>query len=254
MIKEIIKKKFVSLHKTSFILAILCFSCNQSQVTNVKQFANYVSIAPEIDGKMDTCWLNADIIKLCNYNLGIENVKDSNDLSASYRIIWDTLQLYLLIDVTDEKKFDIQKINFPIDIPEGYNCDCIELHFDAENRKINELGSFDIEKGDSRYEFVYSRDKITGTFLSKKNIAFAQSDTPKGYMFEIAIPFETLSMVSKPGYTFGFEISVYDNDYDPNLKFYNYDNRSAISWSQKQDAEAWRNIGLYGNITLKRNY
>jgi len=249
---RLISKKYSDLFGKSvqIFLVLSLISCKSSPIANV---ANYIYLSPVIDGKMDTMWYKVPDVKLNNYNLGTENVKDSNDLSADFRIAWDSSRLYLLVKVTDDIKFDVSKVKCAMDIPRGYECDCIELCFDAKNRKINKLGSFDIKDGDSRYEFVYDRKGITGTFKSNKGIVFAQSDAPDGYMFEIAIPFETLSILPKPDCTFGFEISIYDNDYSPDLPFYNFDNRSAISWSQKQGAEAWRNTGLLGNITLSKN-
>ena len=237
--------------KVFSILILLFLSNCKSSFSHIEQSANYTTTQPMIDGVMDTLWTKANEIKLSNYNLGAKNVKGSSDLSANYRILWDSTMLYLLVKVIDDIKFDIRKLKNSLDIPEGYECDCVELFFDSKNRKINKSGSFDVQKGDSRFEFAYSRRGITGAFKSIEGIDWAQVDTSDGYMFEIAIPLETISISSNAGYNFGFEISIYDNDYSSyNLQYYNYDDRSSISWSQKEGAEAYQNIGLLGSMTL----
>lgn len=251
MIRIICKKKSILFSRLVTIIVLTNFISCQQPPSPVAQTASYVHVPPVIDGMMDTIWHSVPVVNLKNYNVGAENVKDSNDLSSNYRMVWDTSRIYLLVKVKDDVKFYFSKIKYAIDVPPGYESDCIELLFDAKNRKINKIGTFDINDGDSRYEFVYDRKGITGTFKSTEEIVFAQSDIPDGYVFEISIPFRILSIPVKPGYTFGFELTVYDNDYGPDFQFYNYnENRSAISWSQKQGAEAWRNTGLFGNITL----
>lgn len=249
---RIISKRYIDLlSKSVSVFIILSFiSCHSSRV---KRSASYLNVPPVIDGKMDSIWNKVPDVRLHNYNQGAKYVRDSNDLSADYRIAWDTSRLYFLIHVIDDKKFDVRKFKYVMDIPQSYDCDCVELFFDMKDRKINRPGTFHVNDGDSRYSFVYDGLGITGNFKSKKGIVFAQSDTRNGYMFEIAIPFETLSAIHPvPGYTFGFEVSVDDNDNSPGLPYYNFDHRSVLSWSQKHGTDAWTNTGVYGDITLSK--
>lgn len=229
-------------------------NCNKSYKTSARISTTVKScdIAPIIDAKMESEWLNYTPVHLKNFNVGEMYVKDSLDLSSNFRMTWDKNYIYMYIIVFDDIKFNLKKIKYKIDIPEYYNCDCVELFFAADINKKSGTGTFKTSDADSRFAFIYNSNKIIEITEENHEIAWAKSDTKFGYNFEIKIPFETLSIDPIENQIFGFEISIDDNDQEPDLLYYNFDNRSVLSWSQKpgSGANAWQNTGVFGNVKL----
>jgi hypothetical protein len=66
-------------------------------------FAGFAAQKPRIDGKRDAVWNTAAPYPLEKTIEGV--IMNDQDLSASFRALWDKTNLYLLIDVTDNMKY-----------------------------------------------------------------------------------------------------------------------------------------------------
>ena len=96
-----------------------------------------------IDGVIEDAWLKADKIEISpDMNFAEGDVKDSGDLSAEVRILWDEDNIYLLASVKDDvpMKNKYEKL-------ELWKGDCRELFVSVDPTKIPEKGysSFDFQ-------------------------------------------------------------------------------------------------------------
>ncbi len=234
----------------SLLIAVIFLLSNCKSNKNPFYQAVKIDENPKIDGIIDKIWENVPYETLKRKNVGSQFIDDSLDLSARFKMAWDENYLYALFDIIDDNKYDITKFKHKIDIPDGYQCDCVELFFDMKNDKDKKYNSFNMYDDDFRYEFVYKQEAVTGTYKSAKGIELAQNDKYNGYIMEVKIPFNTLGIKPIKDYVFGCEISVNDNDDIPNKPIYNMEERAVLSWSQKEGAEGWSKTDIYGSIKL----
>ena len=122
--------------------------------------------------------------------------------------------------------------------------DCIELYLDTYNRKSQLL---DISKNEYLYRFNYGYNKISGNYLSNKNIDFAYGDPNDSvYILEVKMPWQTLSdRKPKIGETLGFNTFVIDNDNNEKWWW-----KSLLSWSTREWWNASNNPSKWGNLIL----
>jgi hypothetical protein len=209
------------------------------------------SIKPKIDGKIDSLWNNikSEPIKNIMHGYYYSIPRDSSDLSASFKMMWDDTNLYFLLDVTDDFKCKIPVSKYKLDSVVPWHRDEVELYLAMKNRKKK---SFSLLKGDFQYSFLYGKNEINSTSLSSVvGIDFAQTDRKGGYIAELSIPFKTLHVIPNENYTFGFEIVIFDNDQDLSSGKYYLPLVSAIAWSEKGEAPiAFKNTSVCGDIKL----
>lgn len=161
------------------------------------------AIAPTIDGQIDEIWHAQHPFKIAQLNRGtIENEADN---SAEWYGLWDDTYLYFLVNVTDQI-LDSSSGAF------AYQNDLIEVYYNMDNRKNGSNSS----SGDN-YQYVYywnrpgsevvsANGKLTGQVV-------AQATTATGYIFEVKIPWTTLtSLQTGLNFSFGFDIAIADND------------------------------------------
>lgn len=229
------------------IILVAIFSC-ESNPTTENYSAQRNLIRPKIDGVIDSIWLSAFSAPILKTK-GNHAIKDSADLSASFKVLWDETNIYLLVDVKDNFKYNTNNFKYKsVDMPNPWECDAIELFIDSENTKLD---FFDSTKKHFKYEFVYSTDIVMSNDNSRTDgIIFAFSDTEHGYLCEICIPFKTLDIKPYVNQTLGFEITVNDNDNDPEEGRFIL-RRKVLSWAEEGVvANAWRNTSVYGNLQL----
>ncbi len=193
---------------------------------NVRQ----ATTAPVIDGNEDIAWSTARQYTIAN--VFYTPPSSPNDLSASFKAMWDQNNLYLLVDVTDEKLIN--------DSEQNYQDDSIEVFIDAENNKAATYGEKD-------YAFQFAWDKTTPSMIEKshnctENVEYAMVPTNAGYRLEIKFPWSTLGTKPDAGEKIGLDVHVDDDDDGG-------DRDTKITWHDKQD-NAWQNPQSFGNAEL----
>jgi len=185
-----------------------------------------------IDGKADDLWSESRENKIGN----VIYLPPSNDedLSASYKAMWDEKNLYLLVDVTD----DSLKNDSGSDV--WYLDDCVEVFIDADNSKSD---SYD--DNDAQYHFDWDKNSpAMDRFEHGKlyGIEFAMVTTENGYRTEIKFPWSTLGVEPSAGKKIGLDVHVNDDDDGG-------DRDSKLTWRGKDD-NAWETPSVFGTAEL----
>jgi hypothetical protein len=208
-----------------------------------------------------------DTIKAApTYN--VDKVYDSADLSAGWKAMWDTKNLYFQINVKDADIYNSGA--------NGWENDNIELFFDMNNEhdgtSCETLADADNWQIDNfQYRFI-AYDKVrqtgsqnapiwTGVEVSYYDITVAGKKV--GYTCEIVIPWTSLTSEKSDKITFtpemakafGFEIQVTDVDPFINDKgetvYNNADANGNLHWNLQDNAiAANRNNSQFGKIFL----
>ncbi len=161
----------------------------------------------------------------------------NSDLSGRFRALWDSTNLYLLVEVTDDvvQTTDQDKIEVYLDLNNdrslGYNTDDLQLGFEygAATSTNTDLDS----------------DGQTVTFTSGAH--FATTLTGSGWILEAALPWGDLDIPG--GFSaignarIGFEIHLQDDDEG--------DGRDAkLAWSEELIDGAWTSPQRFSTLVL----
>ncbi|MFP4367586.1 MAG: sugar-binding protein [Bacteroidales bacterium] len=191
---------------------------------------------PDIDGEIDEIWNTTPsypLTKLIKNNLG--PIPDAEDISASFRSLWDENNFYLLVEVVDDVIFN------GISSPDHQN-DNLEVYFDINNSKLSQYDGID----DDQIRFIPGVDTINSKRgVIADDIEFSYKQTSEGYRFEMRFPWNSLtseSFSAAEGVEIGFDILVTDND-NSSTKNYIY------AWSSPEN-NAWQNTQIFGILKL----
>ena len=126
---------------------------------------------PVIDGQIDYAWEGAST----QYFAPLD---DPANASGSWKALYDSENLYVMVDVTDD--------SLQNDSASSWQDDSVELYFDGGNTKVNTALSGD----DHQYTFGWTTDDIQGTNIdgATEGIEHAQVDTDTGWRIEIKLP------------------------------------------------------------------
>ncbi len=169
---------------------------------------------PILDGVVDPVWLTTTEQFL---TITLEGVDPSSpdDCSGSWRALWDSAYLYVLIDVNDEALVQDS------DPTTGWYDDRIEVFIDGDNSKDD---SYDM-KNDYQYCFRWNHGEVETPHehyfratphpagSSLEGVEYAVVTTDDGYLFEIALPW--LTMIGEPsqlGQLIGIDVMIDDDD------------------------------------------
>lgn len=183
------------------------------------------SSAIVIDGVEESIWdehISEDLSKIVQ-----GDITGDDDLSAYYKITYDTNYLYLLVDVTDDVLMNDGGFN--------WQNDALEVFIDLGNDKSSGYGT-----DDYAYTFavndatVYeANDKIAG-------VTFVQGAKVGGYIMEIGIPWSTIGQIPTSGTQIGLDIHVNDDD--------DGGGRDAKKAWFDCDDDAWNNPSSLGSL------
>ena len=158
------------------------------------------------------------------------------DLSASFKTLWDNQALYLLVDVVDDKAVK-DSVEFWLD-------DAVEVFIDADNSKSGVYGDKDYQ-----YHFTWEGSQFTSAsskgesrFNKLEGVVSTAVTTGKGYRFEIKFPWSTLGVRPRPGLKIGFDVHVDDDDDGG-------DRDTKLMWHTENDV-AWQQPNALGTIAL----
>jgi xyloglucan-specific exo-beta-1,4-glucanase len=181
-----------------------------------------------IDGTVEAAWSAAT-----SYSLGktTGTVSGASDCSASYKALWDSTNLYVLIDVTDNTKIN-ESVN-------AWDDDSVELYLDGGNNKTTAY-----DANDRQYVYGWGdATVIEGGGRSTTGVTFAKADpTSTTYRIETKIPWSTLGVTAAANNLIGIDVHVDDDD----------DNGARdgkVIWNDGTD-QAWTNPSLFGTGKL----
>ena len=177
-------------------------------VTKTEAAIMRTSVAPVIDGEVDEAWKSVKPFPILKINSGA--ITSNADLSGQWKALWDTKNLYLLVDVTDDKLQTDDKSPW-------YALDGVELYLDGDNSKKK---SFD-HINDYQIGFIWGRTKLETGGNSAPNvegIMHKMVKTADGYRLETAIPWSlVLGRSPQPGALIGMDVHLNDCDEAPGV-------------------------------------
>ena len=160
----------------------------------------------------------------------------AEDLSATFKTLWDKQALYLLVDVVDDKPIN--------DSTEFWLDDAVEVFIDTDNNKSDVY-----EDKDYQYYFTWEGSRFTAASNqgeSRHNhiegVTSAAMPTDKGYRFLITFPWSTLGVAPHVGARIGLDVHVNDDDDGE-------DRDTKLMWNTENDI-AWQVPKALGTIEL----
>jgi len=161
-------------------------------------------------------------------------IQGHRDLSGTWRSSWDDQNLYVKVNITDDRHVrDSQK---------PWADDSIEIYIDADgSRKSRYDGWNDFQL---TYR-LYDQKLTVGGKTPKNKIHAVRHKMVKlvnGYQLETTIPWSTLNVKPKHGHVVGFDIQVNDDDSGNQRD-------SKLAWNAKSD-QAWKNPRMFGRMIL----
>ncbi|HPR31595.1 MAG TPA: sugar-binding protein [Prolixibacteraceae bacterium] len=182
---------------------------------------------PVIDGMKDALWNNGNGFPLNQYLAG--SPVSESDLSAQFSTLWDTDNLYVLVDVRDDMKIN--------DSQEVWQDDAVEVYIDINNDKLTSYGPTDYQ-----YTFRWN-DPVLHANGPSEGISFSLVGTSVGYLLEVAFPWHTLGLEEPASHVLlGLDIHTHDDD-DGGER----DNKK--SWFATDD-QSWNNPSLFATAQL----
>ena len=151
---------------------------------------------PVLDGELDEIWADAST----QYFVPLE---DPNNASGSWKALYDSENLYVIVDVTDD--------SLQNDSAGSWQDDSVEIYFDGGNTKLDTPLSGD----DHQYTFGWTTDEIQGTNIDgyTEGIEHAQVDTDTGWRIEIKMPWLSIQGVApQAGDLIGIDCYYNDDD------------------------------------------
>jgi hypothetical protein len=159
-----------------------------------------VATPPVIDGQPDAAWAQATVLPIFRAMVG--TVSSPADASGQFRVLYDMENLYVLVDVNDDKLVN--------DSSSAYLDDSVEFYFDGENTK----GPAPLSGHNRQYTFGWTATDIQGTNQDIIGVEFAQVNVgTTGWRLEIKLPWQTLMGTAAPvGKLIGIDCFYNDDD------------------------------------------
>jgi hypothetical protein len=180
---------------------------------------------PVIDGEVDGIWAGASTQNIVPQG-------DPANASGSWKALYDSENLYVIVDISDDSLLN--------DSAASYLDDSVEFYFDGGNTKDGPPLS-----GDNRqYTFGWTTDEIQGTNTQTEGVEHAQVDTDTGWRIEIKLPWMSLQG-AEPQARDLIGIDCFYNDDDDGG-----DTREAQIWTFATDGSAWNDASQWGTAVL----
>ena len=161
-------------------------------------------------------------------------IHDSNDLAASWQAHWDSRDLHIRVDVTDD--------NFIKDSARPWSDDSIEIFIDADGSRT---AQYDHQND---FQFIFRwKDYGVGLGMNspRRNIAGVRHKMIKtydGYVLETSIPWKVLGVQPRIGKNIGIDVHINDDD-DGGQR------DGKLAWNATKDS-AWSSPQQFGRLTL----
>jgi len=185
----------------------------------------FVTQPPVIDGDVDGIWAGASTQYIVPQG-------DPANTSGSWKALYDSVNLYVIVDINDDSLMN--------DTASSWQDDSVELYFDGGNTKDGPPLS-----GDNRqYTFGWTTDEVQGTNAQTEGVEHAQVNTPTGWRIEIKLPWLSLQdTVPQAGDLIGIDC-FYNDDDDGG------DSREVQIFTFATDGSAWNDASQWGTAML----
>ena len=149
--------------------------------------------------------------------------------TVKYAVLWDSLNLYVAVTVTDATKFN--------DSPNPWEDDAAEIFIDADNNGGTSYGVNDRQ---------FMKEWNSSSFWEKNNktvnIQHAWANITNGYAIEILIPWNSIGITNPAvGFTIGFDVANDDDENGGNRE-------SQLMWAG--DNDNWQYPRNFGDLVL----
>lgn len=218
----------------AMLYAELLRLCGASAVGRAASIAK-ATVAPAIDGAVDGIWYDAVYAPRAGNVNG--TISSSADCSLSWKALWDSKNLYLLVDVTDDAKRR--------DSTDVRDDDAVGVFLDGDYSR----GTAYDGRNDLFYLFGWNRTGVVqggGPPGRTAGIAWAQSNpSATRYRVEIRIPWSTIGVAAPTagGRKLGIDVHAYDDD--------NGGARDGkLMWADTASV-AWTNPSVFGTATIR---
>jgi len=184
--------KLIYLVATFMVVGLICPAAAQE----VDMEIGFAAQPPVLDGQVDEIWAGAS----AQYFVPLD---DPANGSGSWKALYDSENLYVLVDVTDDSLHN--------DSDGSWQDDSVELYFDGGNTKLNTPLAGD----DHQYTFGWTTDEIQGTNIdgATEGIEQVQVDTDTGWRIEIKLPWLSIwGVVPQAGDLIGIDCYYNDDD------------------------------------------
>ena len=156
-----------------------------------------------IDGAVDAAWAGAPVQALKNVIFGAGTISDPNDLSANFRTLYDDTNLYLLVNVTDDRLIN--------DSPLWSDDDGVEIMIDGDySRGASYDGANDFELGFRWNDLTIAAGTNSAPVPAGADFEIVETDG--GYRLEVKLPLAELGITPGYGRLFGLDVHVGDDD------------------------------------------
>jgi len=186
--------------------------------------------APVIDGQVDDVWARAVPYATANVNRG--KVESAQDLSSTFRLMWDQTNLYVLVEVTDDKLFN--------DSFDTHEDDAVEVYLDSQYNRGSMYDDYDVQ-------LKFGWDDVANNLMDSRGptegIVYASNTTATGYIIEAAIPWAALGITPSVDARIGLEVMLCDDD-DGNTR------EAKMAWWATKADDAWTNPSVFGTGIL----
>ncbi|MBL7739475.1 MAG: fibronectin type III domain-containing protein [Chitinophagaceae bacterium] len=149
--------------------------------------------------------------------------------TVTYAVLWDSLNLYVAIRVTDANKFN--------DSSNPWDDDATEIYIDADNNGGTSYGT-----NDRQFMKEWNSSAIWEKNGRTTGVQHGWSNISGGYAIELRIPWSNMAITNpQPGFTIGFDIASDDDDNGSTRE-------SQLMWAG--DGNNWQYPQNFGDLVL----
>lgn len=175
--------------------------------------AERIASPPAIDGDLGE-W-TSDLFSANEVTFGAGSRTGGSDLSAVYRLAWDSQALYIGLQVTDDRyvqeasgatlyRGDSAEILVDTNLGADFNSSSLS----SDDYQIGFSAGGDLQSGAGEAYRWFPASRSSSLSL----VDLAARRTPSGYTLEIRLPWAELEFTPSAGDQLGFVLSVSDND------------------------------------------
>jgi endoglucanase len=206
---------------------------SRKAVLTVKPYAGPIiaktPMPVKIDGIVDEVWKNTEWLPLANTVLGEKASADN--ISGEFKVLYDTTNMYVLVQVTDDVKIHADG--------DSYESDSVEIYIDYDNSKSDRY-----DDDDFMFRYAWSESQVLPVIGKPgPGVTGAQKNTDKGYIMEIAIPWKAIGPAVPEGRYMGIDVHVNDND--------DVRRDRKIGWKAKRD-NSHQTPAVFGTMKLSQ--
>ncbi|MEM7134641.1 MAG: sugar-binding protein [Chloroflexota bacterium] len=184
------------------VLLVISLSASSRSGQNRVAIIAEATAAPIIDGTMEGIWAEAQSYSISTIVTGSTSITN-NDFAASFQGMYDSENLYLLVEVIDETLIT--------DSEQFWHDDLVEIYLDGDRSR----GQTYDEVDDFHYLFRWDdpiKHIADGSISVSDQIQVQMLATSAGYILEFSVPLSVVGIDASTGYEFGLDVHVIDDD------------------------------------------